>query len=67
MARGNLKKWLAALAFSGIPLVFNATCNPQTGFFDLFRDDDYGDYYYDDGYYYDDYYYYDDCYDFECY
>ena len=61
------------LAFAGIPLITTATCNPASGTFDFFRDDDdygvwdvfvddgwyYEDYYYDD-YYYDDYHY-DDC------
>ena len=63
MTRRTIKMWLVGLACAGIPLVTSATCNPQTGFLNFFRDDD-GGYYYDDGYYYD-YGYYDDCY-FEC-
>lgn len=56
---------LCLVALGVMPLVTAATCDPVTGAWDFFRDDDYGDYYYDD-YYYDDYYYYDDCY-YDCY
>ncbi len=67
------KRLILALACAGIPLVTVGTCDPYTGAFDFFRDDD-NDYYYDGYYYYDDYYYddyyddgyyyyYDDCYD----
>ena len=66
MTRRTIKMWLVGLACAGIPLVTSATCNPQTGGFNFFRNDDS---YYDDGYYYDDAYYvdyYDDCYFFDC-
>jgi len=55
-----------ALACGGIPLVTTATCDPYTGFLDVYRDDDsfYYDGYYTDAYYVD---YYDDCYDLFCY
>jgi len=53
--------WLVALGV--MPLVTNATCDPVTGAFDFFRDDDYDDYYYEDVYVVDPYY---DCY-FFCY
>jgi hypothetical protein len=52
------------LAVGAIPLVTTATCDPVTGAFDFFRDDDFDDCCYDD-YYYEDVYYYDDCY-FDC-
>ena len=65
MARNTGKRWLAALAVAGIPLVTSATCDPQTGAFDFFRADN-GGYY--DGYYSDVYYVdtYDDCFFFDC-
>ena len=63
MTRRTIKMWLVGLACAGIPLVTSATCNPQTGGWNFFRDDD-GGYYYDDPYYYD-YGYYDDCF-FDC-
>jgi len=59
------KAMLVGLAVGAIPLVTTATCDPVTGAFDFFRDDDFDDCCYDD-YYYEDYYYYDDCY-FDCY
>ena len=69
----KVKALLAGLVLGGVPLVTSATCNPDYGTFDFFRDDDdYGildvfyDYYYDDYYYYDDDYYYD-CYYYDCY
>lgn len=55
--------WVLAVLAGAMPLVTTATCDPVTGAFDFFRDDDFGDYY--DDYYYDDYYYEDyyyDCY-----
>ena len=63
MARRKLKIWLVALACGGFALITSATCDPYTGAFDFYRDDDAG--YYDDGYYYDDWYYYDDGYYYE--
>lgn len=68
MTRRTIKLWLVGLACAGIPLATSATCNPLTGRFDFFRNDD--GYYFDDGYYYEDAYYvdyYDDCFFFECY
>jgi len=74
----GFRKALFVLLAGGSALVTAATCDPVTGAFRFFRNDDsgddccgggyyddyyYGDYYYDD-YYYDDYYY-DDC--FDCY
>lgn len=61
----TLRKALFVLLAGGSALVTAATCDPVTGAFDFFRNDDnYDDYYYDG--YYDDYYYedvyYDDCY-----
>lgn len=56
---------LCLVALGVMPLVTSATCDPVSGAFDFFRDDDY----YDDGYYEDVYVvdgYYDDCY-FFCY
>lgn len=58
------KTVLMGLAVGAIPLVTTATCDPVTGAFDFFRDDDFDDCCYDD-YYYEDVYYYDDCY-FDC-
>jgi len=66
MTRKNIKRWLAALAVGGIPLVTSATCDPRTGGLDFFRDHN-GGYY--DGSYTDVYYvdpYYDDCFFFDC-
>ena len=69
------KAWLIGLACAGIPLVTIGSCDPVTGFFDFYRDDDYDGYYYEDVYYYDDYlyddyyytdYYYDDYYYDDC-
>ena len=61
------KAWLIGLACAGIPLVTIGSCDPVTGLFDFYRDDDYDGYYYDDVYYddylYDDYYYTDYYYD----
>lgn len=62
------KKWrglMAATAVGAIPWITEATCDPVTGAFGFYRDDDYDDCCYDD-YYYDDYYY-DDCGYFWCY
>ncbi len=53
----RIKMWLVGLACGAIPLITTATCDPYTGFLDIYRDDD--GYYYDSGYY--DVYYYDDC------
>ena len=44
---------LLGIALGGIALVTTATCDPYSGAFDFFRDDDgfyYDDYYYDDVY-----------------
>ncbi len=57
---------LVGLAIGAIPLITTATCDPVTGAFDFFRDDDFDDECCYDDYYYEDYYYYDDCY-FDCY
>jgi len=62
----TIKAWCLALATASTTLITAATCDPYTGFFDFYRDDDsgdyyYDDYYYDDGFYYDDPFYYDDC------
>ena len=69
MNRPKARAIVIGLAFAGIPLVTTATCDPRTGTFNLFRDDD--DYYYDDGFFYDeivyfDDYYFDDCSFFDC-
>ena len=65
MKAGKTKALLVALACAGMPLVTSGGCDPRTGMFDFYRDDDgyyyYDDTYYYDDYYYDDYYYYDDC------
>jgi len=73
----NLQKAVMLLLVGGSTFVTAATCDPVTGAFRFFRDDDsgdyYDDYYYDGGYYYDDYYYDDYYYDdyyydcFDCY
>lgn len=55
MKLDRAKKIFIAVALGGIPLVTSGSCDPYSGAFDFFRDDDDG-YYYDD-YYYDDYYY----------
>lgn len=54
------KMLLVALACGGAPLLTTATCDPYTGFLDIYRDDDV---YFYDGYYADAYYvdYYDGC------
>ncbi len=57
---------LAAVAMGGVPLITVGSCDPLSGAFDFYRDDDYRDgFFFDDGYYYYDDYYYDDC--FDCY
>ena len=73
MRQRRTKAWLAALLCGGMPLVTIGTCDPRTGFLDIYRDDDadyvdvwvdeyvYEDPYYYDYYYYDEYYYDDDC------
>ena len=78
MTLTRAKMRLAALACAGVSLITTATCDPYTGTFDFFRDDDRdyflddGLFYLDDGYYYeeviyyDDYGYYDDCFWFDC-
>jgi len=64
---------LPVLVLAGAaPLVTTASCDSARGLATFFRDDDYGDYYYEpvydcgilfcDEYYYDDYYYEDDYY-----
>ncbi len=74
MTKHKIKRTAAAIAMAGIPLVTQAVCDPATGYFDFYRDDD-ADYCcddFDDSYYYDDdpYYYddpyYDDCFLFFC-
>jgi hypothetical protein len=67
MKRPHTKAVFAALAMGGISLITTATCDPVTGAFDFYRDDDFDDCCYDDYYYDDYYYYYDDCYYFDCY
>jgi hypothetical protein len=62
-SRSKIKQWLVLSALGGVPLITSATCDPVTGVFDFYRDDDFDDFYYDD--YYFDYYYYDDCF-FDC-
>ena len=69
-AAKRAKVGVIAAALAGIPLVTVGTCDPATGMFDFFRDDDsyfrdsyYYDPYYYDPYYYDDYYYEDYWYD----
>lgn len=57
----RLRKAMLLLLVGGSTLVTAATCDPVTGAFRFFRNDDSGDYY-DDGYYYEDVYYYDDYY-----
>ena len=62
----TIKAWCLALATASTTLITAATCDPSTGFLDFYRDDDSGDYYYDDfyyddGFYYDDPFYFDDC------
>lgn len=59
------KMLLVALACGGAPLLTTATCDPYTGFLDIYRNDD--TYFYD-GYYADAYYvdYYDGCDFFYC-
>jgi len=57
----RMKSLFVALVCGGMPLVTYVSCDPYYGSFDLYRNDDSGDYYYDDGYYgggyyYDDYY-----------
>ena len=69
-AKKTIKAWCLALATASTTLVTAVTCDPYTGFLDFYRDDDSGDYYYDDfyyddGFYYDDPFYYDDCF-FDC-
>ena len=59
------KVLVAAVAVGGVPLITVGSCDPITGAFDFYRDDDFDDgYYHDDFFYYDDFYY-DDC--FDCY
>ena len=68
MTKRKIKRTAAAFALAGIPLVTSAVCDPATGYFELYRDDD-ADYCCDDfdDDYYDDYdYYYDDCFLFFC-
>ena len=66
----TIKAWCLALATASTTLITAATCDPYSGFFDFYRDDDSGDYFYDDfffddGFYYDDPFYFDDCF-FDC-
>lgn len=62
---------LIGLLCGGSALVTTASCDPRTGAFEFFRDDD-NEFFYDDGYYQDDFFfddfyyeddygYYDDC------
>ncbi len=56
----RLRGWFLVLAAAGSPLITVATCDPERGTFDLYRDDDYGqrrgfwDLFDDHDYYYDD-------------
>jgi hypothetical protein len=62
----RLKALFVAAACGGIPLITEATCDPYGAYF--FRDDDFDDYYYDDGFYYEDPFFYDPyCDPFYCY
>ena len=66
MFRRKLSRLLLGLAIASTPLVTAATCDPYTGYFDFYRDDD--SYDHDDGFFDgwgwdDDYYEYDDCFD----
>jgi len=65
MKRNRMVRGILALLAGGMPLVTEVECDPVTGGFWVYRDDD-SDYYYDD-YYYEDMYYYDDCFFLECY
>ena len=80
MKRLGWKATWVGLLCGGVTLVTTATCDPQTGRFDFFRDDDAGlvdvfvtDPFYDGGYYgdeiifIDDYYYDDGYYYDDCY
>ena len=62
----SIKAWCLALATASTTWITAVTCDPYTGYLDIFRDTDSGDYYYDDvyyddGFYDDDPFYYDDC------
>ena len=48
----RVKVWLIALAWAGMPLVTIGSCDPQTGAFDIYRDDYNDDHRY---YYFDEY------------
>lgn len=67
MFRRKLSRLFLGLAIASTPLVTAATCDPYTGYFDFYRDDDYDDDH--DGGFFDawgwddDYYEYDDCFD----
>jgi len=63
MARNKVRQWLVLSALGGISLITSATCDPVTGVFDFYRDDD-ADFFFDG--YYDDYYVYEDCFFFDC-
>jgi len=63
MARNKVRQWLVLSALGGISLITSATCDPVTGVFDFYRDDD-ADFLFDG--YYDDYYVYEDCFFFDC-
>ena len=66
----TIKAWCFALTTASTTMITAATCDPYSGFFEFYRDDDSGDYFYDDfffddGFYYDDPFYFDDCF-FDC-
>lgn len=68
--RHKLIRRLLGMALAATPLVTTATCDPVTGTFEFFRDDDapsigWGHDFHD-GYYYGDVVFYDDCYFFVC-
>jgi hypothetical protein len=58
MPRNRTVTWLMLSALGGAPLITAVTCDPATGSFDFYRDDDFDDFYNDDCYYDV---YYDDC------
>jgi len=72
MARiSRIKAVLVELLCGGTALVTTASCDPRTGAFDFFRDDD-NEFFYEDDYYVDDFFFdgfyddYDYC-DWDCY
>jgi len=53
MKLSKAKALVLAVAFAGMPLVTVGTCDPATGAFEFFRDDD-NEFYHGDGNYYHD-------------